>query len=382
MRIWNPLVVSAALLVAGTAMAGPEISKRGLTRSEVCSECHRDIYKMWQGSAHAKAMEDPIFLNAYRETNQREGAAVARICLGCHAPGAELAKDAGLDLKVTWEGVSCDVCHSIATVEESEKGPRLTYALGTAKRGPIHDAESMAHEVLYSELHTTAAVCAPCHEYRGPDGTPIMSTYSEWKDSPSGKQARSCQDCHMNRAEAEVVDARVMRVPDAEVNLHEVPGGHSIAQLNKALDVNFEADRLEGSLVLAVTLKNNGAGHAVPTGMPSRRIVLNVKVKTSDGQVYDQQRTYGQIFEDAQGNPITKDSGYFAKGVKRTADNRIAAGETRVEEFRFPIFRSSTAFVSIHLSYEHNPTGEKESRTWIPFNTTERTVGPETPRGR
>lgn len=209
-----------------------------------------------------------------------------------------------------------------------------------------------------------------------------MSTYSEWKDSPSGKQARSCQDCHMNRAEAEVVDARVMRVPDAEVNLHEVPGGHSIAQLNKALDVNFEADRLEGSLVLAVTLKNNGAGHAVPTGMPSRRIVLNVKVKTSDGQVYDQQRTYGQIFEDAQGNPITKDSGYFAKGVKRTADNRIAAGETRVEEFRFPIFRSSTAFVSIHLSYEHNPTGEKESRTWIPFNTTERTVGPETPRGR
>jgi hypothetical protein len=337
---------------------------------------------MWRTSAHARATEDPIFLDAYRETNRREGVAVGRICLGCHAPAAELLKDADLDLKVSWEGVSCDICHGISDVEMTDQGPKLTYDIGKVKRGPIRDAESMVHDVQYSELHTTAAVCAPCHEYKNPDGTVIMSTYTEWQESPAAKDGRNCQDCHMNRTQAEVVDARVMRIPDAEVNLHDVPGGHSITQLNKALAVTFSPKRSEGYLVLDIGLKNTGAGHAVPTGMPSRRVVLEVKVKTSDGQSYNEERSYGQTFEDASGAPIRTDSGYFAKGVKRTEDSRITGGESRIETFRFPVFRQSTAFVSMRLSYEHAPTGDKENRTWITFYTAERTVGPETPPGR
>jgi hypothetical protein len=382
MRRWNVLILAGTLSYAGPSLASPGASRGRPARSEVCSECHRDIYRMWRTSAHARAMEDPIFLDAYRETNRREGESVGRICTGCHGPAADLLKDADLDLKVSWEGVSCDICHGISSVEVTELGPKLTYDIGKVKRGPIKDAESMAHEVQYSELHTTAAVCAPCHEYRNPEGTVIMATYSEWQQSPASKDGRSCQTCHMNRTEAEVVDARVARVPDAEVNLHDVPGGHSITQLNKALAVTFNPKRSEGHLVLDVGLKNVGAGHAVPTGMPSRRVVLEIKVKTSDGQTYNEQRTYGQTFEDATGAPIITDSGYFAKGVKRTADTRILGGESRTETFRFPVFRQSTAFVSVRLSYEHAPTGDKENRTWITFYTTERTVGPETPPGR
>ena len=382
MRHWYVVILAGTVLFTGQAQGGSGIAKGKLSRSEVCSECHRDIYRMWRDSAHSQSMEDPIFLDAYRETEVRDGAAVGRICIGCHGPAADLVKDANLDLKVTWDGVSCDICHSISAVDDTPQGPKLRYELGTVKRGPIKDAESMAHEVAYSELHTTAAICAPCHEYTSPDGTVIMSTYSEWQQSPSAAQGKGCQACHMSRTEAEVVDARVMRVPDAEVNLHEMPGGHSISQLNKALAVTFQPSRSEGNLVLDVVLKNSGAGHSVPTGMPSRRIVMEVKVKTSDGQVYDQQRTYGQTFEDATGGVITNDSGYFKKGVKRTGDNRIAGGETRTETFRFPVFRSSTAFVSLRLSYEHAPTGGKENRTWITFYTSERQVGPETPPTR
>jgi len=116
----------------------------------------------------------------------------------------------------------------------------------------------MAHEVQYSELHTTAAVCAPCHEYPEPRGHRDHGHLLGMQQSPAAKDGRSCQTCHMNRTEAEVVDARVARVPDAEVNLHDVPGGHSITQLNKALAVTFNPKRSEGHLVLDVVSECRG----------------------------------------------------------------------------------------------------------------------------
>ncbi len=102
------------------------------SRSDVCGECHRDIYRMWHASAHAQAMEDPIFLDAYRETERRERLGSGRICLGCHAPAVEITKDYELEKKVSWEGVSCDVCHGISAVDFTERGPKLVFDWGRA----------------------------------------------------------------------------------------------------------------------------------------------------------------------------------------------------------------------------------------------------------
>ncbi len=369
-------------LAWGIASASPVLPKGQLSRSDLCGECHKDIYRMWRASAHSSSMEDPIFLAAYRETDAREGEPVSRICLSCHAPAAGILKDAKLAQKVTWEGVSCDICHVLASVHFTGRVPVMTFAPGPVKRGPIENAASGGHEVAYSELHTTALVCAGCHEFVNIEGTPIMTTYSEWQQSESAREGKGCQACHMGRQKADVVDPKVMRVPNSMVNLHEVPGGHSLEQLNQALAVTIRPVHTEGQVQLEITLRNNGAGHSVPTGMPGRRVFLEIRVLTSAGETYEEQRSYAETFTDAAGAVITRDSGYFAKGVKLTSDTRIQSGEKRVESFRFPVSPAATADISVKLRYEHSPTADKENRTSITFYSENRTVGPEVPPGR
>jgi len=70
--------------------------------NEKCSPCHSDIYKSWQDTRHAKAID------SLKKTYQ-EGLAS---CVKCHVTGYE--KDGGfLDYELTPEmaGVQCEACH-------------------------------------------------------------------------------------------------------------------------------------------------------------------------------------------------------------------------------------------------------------------------------
>jgi hypothetical protein len=370
------------LLTPGIAVSASGTSKGKLSRSDLCGECHKDIFQMWSKSAHARSLEDPIFLNAYRETESRQGEAVSRVCLRCHAPAAGILGDSKLEQKISWEGVSCDICHVLTSVEFAGQAPTMTFSPGPVKHGPIENAVSGRHETAYSELHTTSLVCAGCHQFVSADGTPVMTTYAEWQESDAAKKGKDCQTCHMGLQKADVVDPKILRVPESMVNLHQVPGGHSIDQLNKALSVTIRPEHSAGELRLGIALRNDGAGHSVPTGMPGRRVNLELRVATSDGKTYQEQRSYGETFTDAAGVLITRDSDYFAPGVKCTADTRIRSGEQRLESFRFPVPAGSSADISVKLRYEHAPTGDDVNRTNITFYSEQRTVGPETPAGR
>jgi hypothetical protein len=149
-----------------------------------------------------------------------------------------------------------------------------------------------------------------------------------------------------------------------------------MAQLTKALDVSVRPERQGDTLVLGVTLTNTGAGHALPTGMPGRRVLLAVHVRTSDGKTFDDERVYGKRFTDAAGKDLVRDSAYFAKGVRLVSDTRIKADERRSEEFAFPVAAGATAYVTVKLHYEHKPTGDDENGTWITFFSADRTVAP------
>ena len=368
--------IAVLLLVAGTQGAGLSAPNRP-TRSDVCGECHRDIYRMWRASAHAAAMEDPVFLEAYRETTARDGTSAGRVCLACHSPLVDKTGDVQLDRKVTWEGVSCEVCHSLVGVELSSSGAKLAFDVGAVKRGPIRDATSTGHEVAYSELHTTALVCAGCHEYVNAEGTPIITTYSEWKASRAAKDGRTCQSCHMGRTRAHVVDPRILRAPGVEVNLHEVPGGHSLEQLHKALGASIlDPTRSGDQLEIKIRLTNKGAGHAVPTGMPGRRVILRVQVDTSAGKSLQDQRVYEKIFRGADGALIERGSGFFARSLRLESDSRIRADEQRIESFLFTVPAADTAHVEVKLHYEHTPTGGDEGRTRLTFLSERRIVPP------
>lgn len=374
------LIVALSAVVALLAPVAPcravPIAPGQLTPSDVCGTCHRDIYRMWRSSVHANAMEGVVFLSVFRDLQAREGPDAARICLSCHAPLFALNHDEKLEKQITWEGVGCDACHSLVSVELSAGGAIQKFDPGPVKRGPIRDAMSMAHDVAYSELHTKALVCAGCHEFRNADGVPIISTYSEWEQSAAAKEGHTCQTCHMGLTRANVVDPKVKRLEMSRVNLHEVPGGHSIEQLHKALTVTMRPSRDANDLVLEIQITNKGAGHAVPTGMPGRRIILAVDVRTSDGTTASEKRTYARLLHDAAGKPIERDGECFAPGVTLASDTRIGAGERRVETLRFPISPEATAQVTLRLNYEHAPTGGPEDRTWLTIYSEERTVQP------
>jgi hypothetical protein len=370
------ILLGLALAWAGPAGAGAA-ADRAIETSESCGLCHRAIYRTWRESAHAAALEDPIFLEAYRETQSRSGKAVAGACLGCHAPLVEINGDHALEERLTWEGVSCAVCHSLVAVDLSGRGPRHTLEPGGAKRGPVENAPATAHEVAYSELHTTSLACAWCHEWTNAEGTPIMTTYSEWKASPWASAGRTCQSCHMGESEAAADDPRAERVAGARINLHRVPGGHSLEQLHQALSLGIDPAREAEALRLDVLVRNKGAGHAVPTGMPGRRVILEAEVRSSDGETFQDRRVYEKSFVAADGKPIVRDSGFFAPGVKLEQDTRIRPGEERRETFRFAVPVGATAYVTVKLHYEHDPTGNEDQRTWITFFAERRTLVPQ-----
>jgi hypothetical protein len=371
-KLVHPVTAAVAVLTAsaGLSPAAP------ISPSATCGECHKDIHRMWSASAHARSMEDAVFLEAYREAKSGEGEEVSRQCLACHAPLTVVSADWDLAQKITWEGVHCDVCHGMVAVDTAGPNPRPVLDIGKVKRGPIKDAASSAHEVAYSELHTTALACAPCHEGSTADGVKVMTTYSEYLESSAAREGKTCQTCHMGKTRANVVDPKVARVASAEVNLHEVPGGHSLDQLHKALQVALDPKRKGDSLLVTVRLTNKGAGHAVPTGMPGRRVILDLAVRSGTGAAFEEKRTYTKIFTDAEGATITRDSRYFTKGLQLAADTRIQADEKRSETFRFAVPAASSAHVTLKLHYEHAPTGGPENRTWITFYTENRTLPP------
>jgi len=373
------LAAVAATLAAFSLLLAAPVTRAEPQPSEMCGLCHRDIYTMWRSSAHARSMESLVFQEALQGAKADHGAGVAQLCLNCHSPMLQAVQDPKLRQKVTWEGVSCDFCHSLVSVDPAKGLPKQVIDVGDVKRGPIRGTVSTGHEVAYSDLHTKSLVCAGCHEYQNPEGVRVLATYSEWKDSGAAKEGKQCQDCHMDRTAANVVDPRVKRVSSASVNVHEVPGGHSLEFLHKAVAASIEPVREGDTLTLTLRLTNKGAGHAVPTGMPGRRVILNVEVKTSSGASFKEERVYGRFFADAAGDAVVRDSGYFASGVKETSDSRLKADERRVETFRFQVPPDDTAFVRYQLHYEHSPLGGPEGRTRLTFLTEQRTIAPRQP---
>jgi hypothetical protein len=90
-------------------------------------------------------MESPLFQDALDVAEARFGAAARRTCLKCHAPVAVEKGDLNLRQKVSWEGVTCDYCHSIKDVSLGGPNPKAVVEFSIVKSGPFKDADSSAH---------------------------------------------------------------------------------------------------------------------------------------------------------------------------------------------------------------------------------------------
>lgn len=364
LMIWPVLLTGAVL--------GMELEP--VSSAELCGSCHRAIHEAWKESAHAVAMESRLFQDAFEEAQRDFGASGGRVCLGCHAPLALLTGDLTLQTKVSWEGVTCDYCHSMRSVSTDGENPKPTLTLSSVKSGPLKDASSGAHGTVFSEVHTSSLVCAPCHQYRNVLGFDVLTTYREWWDSRYYKENVQCQSCHMGSVAGDVVDPRVKRSEDAKVNLHAMPGSHSLTQLNKAVRTRLITSRSRDRLEVSVELVNVSGGHYVPTGSPMRELKLEVHADAYQGQDYYEERTYRRTVGDSQGRELTREQDAFFKAAKVLSDTRLAPDERRMEKFSFAVAQDVPVRVTARLTYYYSPMAGGESRQRVVFRTISRFV--------
>jgi len=356
-----PQLVKATgvLLVFCSAAAATELKPP--SSAELCGDCHRAIFEGWQESAHAHAMESRLFQDALKLAEQDLGVQARRVCLGCHSPIGVQTGDLDLVKKVSWEGITCDYCHSVQDVSTTGTNPKARVEFSLVKSGPYKDAVSPVHGTRYSPVHTSSLVCITCHEYKNPQGLPVLTTYSEWQATSYGKADEDCQTCHMYSVQGKVVDPRVLP-SNATLNLHQIPGGHSIEQLNKAIKAALTVAREGDQVRVVVKLTNQGAGHYVPTGSPLRQLILEVNAESYAGQRFSEQRVYRRTVADATGKVVNSEPLVFVKGAKVLTDTRLAPKETKTETFTFPMRRGSQARVVASFYYYYSPLAMEQER--------------------
>ncbi len=334
----------------------------------ICGRCHRAIYEAWKSSAHAQAMEDSFFQDALALAEEEFGPGARKTCLGCHAPVAALTGDLDLRYQTSWEGVTCDYCHSVRGVPASDGRARPVVEFSDLKSGPVKYSPSTAHQTAYSEVHLSSQACVACHEFRNALGFALLTTFTEWSNSRAGKEKQPCQGCHMYAVKGDVVDPRIRRSTGATVNLHQMPGGHTLDQLTRTIKADLRTRREGASLKAAVDVMNRNAGHYVPTGSPLRRLVLELKVDSYDGQHFRAERVYRRTVADQAGHVLESEHTAFFKAAKVLSDTRLAPDEKRTEEFEFAVPAGVAAQVTATFWYLYSPdprTGQQEKVTFL-----------------
>jgi hypothetical protein len=195
------------------------------------------------------------------------------------------------------------------------------------KYGPLCDTkDNYFHKVGCSPFHGTSELCSACHSLSirtsGNQTLTVQSEFEEWRASMYSGARIECQSCHMPGAQDAVAVGSPARrgVPNHAFSLAELRKG-SVSMTVAVRDAGKD-------VAVTVSMKNNRAGHSVPSGLPERRMALNVAIHDESGNKRrSAERVYGRILADERG-PAP-----FYAATKLASDSRIAAMETRQEEF-------------------------------------------------
>jgi len=341
----QPLERSAVKLVKGQ-----------FNSSRACGACHEAIFDKWASSMHAMSYTDPTFLNAfYRAYYESQGTA-GSLCLRCHAPTAQVTKDIYGTRDVTREGVTCDYCHSVKDMTASKTGEMGYNIDWSAKHGPYQQTNSPEHAVAFSQTFESSDFCAGCHDYVLPDGTVVFATYSEWKASRYAEEGVQCHNCHMPRIPGRTVRAEVNGNSHDVYNDHRLMGGHEPNQVQRAVTLRLESlTRNATRMHAVVSLENSGAGHFVPTGIPSRKLVLSVIATQRGRTIFQRDIVYQRVMQGEDSMPLKEDWAIKLRSKRVLRDNRIAPHEVRRETFVFNASQAEDVNLTAKLAYVYDP---------------------------
>ena len=340
---------------------------KALTSAEECGRCHQDIYRYWKASLHAQAAEDTRFQAAFTKLKDESTRTdLDQVCLRCHAPALLQGQDFVWEKKVSWEGVTCDFCHSVRGIRADAAAPFIL-DVGQVKSGPLRDAQPTGHAARYADTFSSSMLCNPCHQFTNERGLAVLSTYDEWQASPYPGRSVTCQNCHMRSTSGKVVDPKVKRIASSSVNLHEMPGGHSITELNRALQALIASERHGNTVDVTVQVTNRGAGHRLPTGSPLRTIVMVVQLDSGTGKPQSATRTYGRSVVDENNQEALDEATVWLHGTRVVRDDRLAPNERRVERFSFQTPANAPARAVAKFYYRYSPEAPGKTESGMPF---------------
>jgi hypothetical protein len=190
------------------------------------TDCHGDIVREWEPSAHRYASADVAFQAVQRLMLDDVGAEATRYCAGCHDPvalfsGSKNVNVEGLTSPGADEGVSCIACHSVIQTDVRGNADYTVTQpvryVGERREGtfykrvsdflirtyPEHHKQSFARP-----LYKTAEFCAACHkqfideEVNQIGWVQLQNQYDNWRQSRwyhegDAKKSISCRECHM-----------------------------------------------------------------------------------------------------------------------------------------------------------------------------------------
>ncbi len=329
----------------------PRLSESNFTSARKCGECHQDIYQQWSQSMHSRSFTDPIYRAVVDKMIEKSGGKNKAFCLSCHAPVASVSGttlDASVPIDwnafsaIAAEGVTCDFCHTMSGNENRGKNISVSAyvyprrGLTEVKYGRHPDANNREHMTEVSSFLTSAEVCAVCHQFKHPAMLrETQNTYREWLEGPYSERGTRCQDCHMPAYSG--VTAKDGK-PREKIHAHVFAGGRT-EMLRRAatLTVWGTVDKREGGasrLKVNANIRNAGAGHTIPTGVPGvREIWLEVLVKGTGNDVLDRKQfRLGQWFVKKNGDEALPWEEY-----ESVVDRRIAPEQSRLETFELDL---------------------------------------------
>jgi hypothetical protein len=344
------ILIASAILALTQAEVGQCLSYKD------CRACHSDIFDLWQNSLHAKSYENPTFRATFMTIKFGCGEEIVKDCLSCHAPFAYMANDVDPNSAALTEGVSCVFCHSISEINHDSHDSYYVLDTSGVYYGPYQTTGNAIHETQYSSLFLESELCAGCHEYVNDFGVGVLETYGEWKASSYPDNGVYCQNCHMPiMPELSVADD--YEVKEYFVTAHEFRGGHSNINLSHAVNLETSAAKNGMKLDVEVKITNSESGHMLPTGIPNRKLILNVTLRSAvdNSEVSAVRKVYRKVLTDKYGTIIESIPDMFLSATSIYSDNRIGPKETRVENFTFEIPKwVSDYYIETTLNYEYN----------------------------
>jgi len=315
----------------------------GLTalNAAYCGTCHREHYDEWRLSTHSHAWTDLQFQAEIKKESS------PFMCINCHIPLQNQQEfivkglidgdiyrpvkevNPNFDYELQQEGITCASCHV-----------RNGAIIGTI------GSDKAPHKVVKDVEFLSEKLCISCHNASAELTTTLVCTFEtgdEWKAGPYFEK-QNCISCHMEPIERELMPGMGKRtshrhffagsgIPKFDTVTTKLLNGYSF---NTTPPENRYA--LSDSIMYQLKIKNEYAGHRVPTGDPERFFLINFTLTNEIGDTLA--KKVDRIGEKWEWYPV----------AKKLSDNNLYPNEERVFPFTYQPTQSEKLILKIEVT--------------------------------